>query len=72
MDLKRRSPSADRAAPVLLPAFAGLTVTVVAAVVLIGRTDSDWADAGAVLLLLGALGSVLGALMRLLHDEAER
>jgi predicted ATP-grasp superfamily ATP-dependent carboligase len=70
MDLKRRSPhSEDSVAPVLLPLLMAATLAVVGAVVLIGQTDSDWADVGAIALLLGTLGIVLGSLLRRLRDE---
>ena len=68
--MKRRRHLTDRdaATPALLPIFLAATLAVVAAVVLIGRTDSDWADVVAVALLLGTLALVLGAILRLLGD----
>ena len=69
MSFRRRLPHMeDSAAPVLLPAFLAATLAVVAAVVLIGQTDSDWADVGAVALLLGTLGMLLGAFLHVLRD----
>jgi hypothetical protein len=52
---------------VLLFAFLAATLAMVGAVVVIGRTSSDWADVGAFALLLGlvaAMGAMLGRLLR--------
>jgi hypothetical protein len=55
-------------APSLLIAFFAATVSMVCAVVVIGRTHSDWADIGAVALLVG-LVAVMGAMIaRQLRD----
>ena len=55
-------------APALLIAFFAATVAMVCAVVVIGRTHSDWADIGAVALLVG-LVAVMGAMIaRQLRD----
>jgi hypothetical protein len=54
------SPSPEEGAPVLLLLFFAGTIAVVAAVVVIGRTHSDWADIGAVAFLL-VLAGLIGA-----------
>src|SRR5829696_1258851 len=60
--------SDDAATPVLLPILLAATLAMVGAVAIIGLTDSDWADVGAVALLLGTVGLVLGAIRRQLRD----
>jgi hypothetical protein len=70
MDFKRRMANReDSAAPALLPTMLVSTLAVVAAVAVVGRTDSPWADVGALALLLGALANLLGAILRRLHDD---
>lgn len=58
----------DRAAPALLLAFVAAVLPVVAAVVAIGRTDSDWADV-AVVLMLGMLALVMAMIRRYLRED---
>ena len=58
----------DDGAPVLLFLFLVATFAVIGAVVLIGQTKSDWADAGTVVLVL-ALVALMGAVLaRQLRD----
>jgi hypothetical protein len=64
--LTRREPGA---APALLPTFFAATVTMVAAIVAIGRIDSDWADLVAIALVLVAVGLLMAAIQRLLRDH---
>jgi hypothetical protein len=63
-----RSP-ADSATPPLLGLFLAATLAIVAAVAAIGRSDSDWAVAGAMALLLGTLAFVVGGILRRLGDD---
>ena len=56
-------------APGLLVAFFAATVAMVLAVVAIGRTGSDWSDAGAILLLIALVGLVLAAIRRRLGEQ---
>jgi hypothetical protein len=58
----------ERAAPGLLVMFLAATLVIVAAVVAIGLTDSDWLLAGAIVLLALALAVLLATLHRLLLD----
>jgi hypothetical protein len=59
----------DTGAPNLLAMFAIGTLTVVGAVVAVATSHDDWADAGAIALVL-AIVAVLGfAIARLLRDE---
>jgi hypothetical protein len=59
----------DEGAPGLLAIFVVGSLTVVGAVVALGRLASDWADAGAVAILIGVLGLLIVAIMRQLGDE---
>jgi hypothetical protein len=59
----------DAAAPGLLLTFLAATLTMVGAVVVIGRTDSDWADAGAVVLMLVIVALLMAAIRRQLRDD---
>jgi hypothetical protein len=68
MTSKQRLPQ-DSAAPRLLLGFCAGTLTMVGAVVAIGRTDSDWADVGAAALLLGMLALLMAAIWRQLRDD---
>ena len=63
------SHSEDVATPALLPLLLAATLAMVGAVATIGLTDSDWAEAGAIVLLLGALGLVMGATLRQVREE---
>jgi hypothetical protein len=57
----------DSAAPWLLPSFIAAVLAMVGAVVVIGRTGSDWADVGAIALLLvltGLLGAMIARRLR--------
>jgi hypothetical protein len=58
-------------APRLLLEFFGATAGMVAAVVLLVRAHSDWADAGAVLLLLGVVVLLGVEIRRELRDEGD-
>ena len=60
--------SEDVATPALLPILLAATVAMVGAVATIGLTDSDWADVGAIVLLLGTLGLVIGTTLRQVRD----
>jgi uncharacterized membrane protein len=57
------------AVPPLLLTFLAATLAIVGAVVVVGRTDSGWADAGAIVLLLATLGLMLVAILRRLGDD---
>jgi hypothetical protein len=57
------------AAPPLLPLFLVAMLAMVGAVVVVGKTDSAWADVGAVTLLLVTLGLLLAAILRRLRDD---
>jgi energy-converting hydrogenase Eha subunit A len=59
----------DSAAPVLLPTFTLAVMAIVLAVVVIGRTGSDLADVGAVVLLLAAVAALGVAIGRRLDDQ---
>jgi hypothetical protein len=54
----------DAASPVPLMGFLAASATVVGAIVIVGVTDSDWALAAAVALLLAVLGAGLTFLSR--------
>ena len=58
----------DESAPILLPSFFVAMLAVVGAVVVVGRTESDLADIGAVALLLLAAGLMLVAIARRLSE----
>jgi hypothetical protein len=61
------SPSPEEGAPVLLLLFFLGTVVTIAAVVVIARTLSDWADLGAVafvLVVAGLIGAILARELR--------
>ena len=62
----------DDGAPGLLAMFAAGTLTVIGAVVAIARIDSDWADAGAIALVLAVLAMLMAAIAAELHDDADR
>lgn len=68
--IHRRLPShgEDMATPALLPILLAATLAMVGAVATIGVTDSDWADVGAIVLLLGTLGLVIGTTLRQVRD----
>jgi hypothetical protein len=57
------------AAPPLLPMFVVAMLAMVGAVVVVGKTDSGWADVGAVALLLVTLGLLMAAILRRLRDD---
>jgi hypothetical protein len=57
------------AAPPLLPLFLVAMLAMVGAVVVVGRTDSGWADVGAVALLFVTLGFLLAAILPRLRDD---
>jgi hypothetical protein len=59
----------DGSTPILLPSFFVAMLAVVAAIVVIGRTGSDLADVGAVVLLLLAAGLMMVAVARLLGKQ---
>jgi hypothetical protein len=59
----------DVATPALLPILFAATLAMVGAVATIGLTDSDWADVGAIVLLLGTLGLVIGTTLRQVRDD---
>jgi hypothetical protein len=59
----------DSAAPPLLPMFLAAMLVMVGAVVVVGRTGSDWADVGAVALLFATLGLLVAAILRRLRDD---
>jgi hypothetical protein len=59
----------DGSTPILLPSFFVAMLAVVAAIAVIGRTGSDLADVGAVVLLILAGGQMMGALVRLLGEQ---
>jgi hypothetical protein len=54
--------------PALLPLLLAATLAMVGAVATVGLTDSDWADVGAIVLLLGTLGLVIGTTLRQVRD----
>ena len=58
----------DSATPSLLPILLAAALAMVGAIATIGLTDSDWADVGAVALLLSTLALVLGTLLHQLRD----
>lgn len=58
----------DESAPILLPGFLVAMLTVVGAVVVVGRTGSDLADIVAVALLLIAAGLIMVAIARHLSE----
>jgi hypothetical protein len=59
----------DQGAPSLLAMFAVGTLTVLGAVVAVGRLRDDWADAGAIIVVL-VLVCLLGlAIVRQLGDD---
>ncbi|HEX5620312.1 MAG TPA: hypothetical protein VFX51_17965 [Solirubrobacteraceae bacterium] len=63
------SPTPDQGAPSLLAMFVLGTLTVLGAVVAVGRLRDDWADAGAIVLVL-VLVALLGlAIARQLSDD---
>jgi hypothetical protein len=66
---RRRDRGGMSSAPPLLPMFLAATLAMVGAIVVVGRTDSGWADVGAVALLLVTLGLVLAAILRRLRDD---
>ena len=52
----------------LLLAFVGATAAMIVAVVVIARTGSDWADAGALVLLIVCLALIGAIIWRQLRD----
>jgi hypothetical protein len=68
--MRRATPEhPEDGAPALLLAFFLATVTMIGAVVAIGRTDSDWADAAAIALLLGLVALMGAMIRRVLRDR---
>jgi hypothetical protein len=65
----RRAQRGDGAAPALLPTFFVATLAMVGAVVGIAAIDSDWADLGAIVILIAVLAFLLSELMRRLDDD---
>ena len=63
------SPTPDQGAPSLLAMFVIGTLTVVGAVVAIGRIGDDWGDAGAIVLELSIVALLWRAIARQLNDE---
>jgi hypothetical protein len=59
----------DEGAPALLAMFVAGTLTVVGAVVALGRIDDDWADVGAVALVVAVLALLMVAIARELGDD---
>jgi hypothetical protein len=59
----------DGSTPILLPSFFGAMLVVVAAIAVMGRTGSDLADVGAVVLLVLAAGLLMVALARILGEQ---
>jgi hypothetical protein len=59
----------DEGAPGLLAMFVAGTLTVIGAVVAIGRIDSDWADLGAVALVLAVLAVLMITIAGQLGDD---
>jgi hypothetical protein len=59
----------DEGAPGLLAMFVAGSLTVVGAVVAIGRINDDWVDVGAIALVIGILALLMLAIARLLGDE---
>jgi hypothetical protein len=69
MTTKRTLPSReDGGAPWLLLMFFAATLAMLCAIVAIGRTDSDWVEAGAIVLLLALLALLTQSLRRLSSD----
>jgi hypothetical protein len=67
--LGRVSPTPEQGAPSLLALFVIGTLTVLGVVVALGRAHDDWADAGAIVLVL-AIVCLLGlAIARQLRDD---
>ena len=65
------APTPDQGAPSLLALFVLGTVTVIGAVVAIGRIGDDWGDVGAIVLVL-VIVSLLGvAIARQLRDDGD-
>ena len=70
MILRRsRHPGGGNGWPALLPLFFAGTVVMVLAVVAMAHLDNDWADAGAVLVLVAIAGLLLLAIGRQMTDE---
>jgi ribose/xylose/arabinose/galactoside ABC-type transport system permease subunit len=65
-----RVPDAD-AVPALLVAFFAATIGMVGAILLAVRAGSDWADAGAVVLLVAIAAALLGGIVRSLRDDGD-
>ena len=59
------------AVPTLLLAFFIATVEMVGAILLAIRPRSDWADAGAVVLLVATAAALLGGIVRSLRDDGD-
>jgi hypothetical protein len=59
----------DSAAPGMLIVFIGSILVMVLAIVVIGRTGSEWADIGAVVLLLGITAALGAVIARALRDD---
>ena len=62
----------DDGAPALLAMFVAGTLTVIGAVVAIGRIDSDWADVGAIALVLAVLAMLIAVIAAALGDDDDR
>ena len=65
-------PTPEQGAPSLLAMFAVGTITVVGAVVGVGRVHDDWADVGAILLVLVILALLGLAIARQLQDDSDQ
>lgn len=59
----------DEGAPGLLAMFVVGSLTVVGAVVAVGRIDDAWVDVGAIALVIGILALLMIAIARQLGDE---
>jgi hypothetical protein len=61
----------DEGAPTLLAMFVAGALTVLGAVIALGHFHDDWADAGALVLMLAVLGLLMLAIFRALRDDED-
>jgi hypothetical protein len=69
--MRRAKTWRDDATPPWLPTFLAGTLVMVGAVIAIGAIDSDWADFGALALLLVILGVLLSEILRRIRRDDE-